>query len=101
MKSLHTIFDSMLAQGWTIVAATGDGGATAYCDGTLRVQYPGSDPDVVGVGGTKLYESNPVDSYEVAWTGGTATGDCKNNNGGSTGGFSEYSSFVADYQSFL
>jgi len=83
------ILTAMVVQGWTLVAATGDGGATASCIDGLDVGYPGSDPNVIGVGGTTLTESAGA-KYEVAWTGGTAAGSCAKNSGGGTGGFSDY-----------
>jgi hypothetical protein len=97
MQSVDKIFSQMAGEGWTLVAATGDQGATAGCTAALAVQFPSSDPNVVGAGGTELSEGNP---YEVAWTGGTNPGNpnanpptsdsCGSNGGGSTGGFSEY-----------
>ena len=89
VSSLHSIFNSMVGQGWTIMTASGDAGATADC-ATTSVEYPASDPDIVGVGGTTLTSggSGAPFSSEVAWTGGTGAGSCTKNNGGSTGGCS-------------
>jgi len=100
MHSLDGIFASMATQGWTLLGASGDHGATGGCDDGLRVMFPASDPNFVAVGGTEynMYTSGP----EVAWTGdqtvATAAKDCGNNGGGGTGGFSEYFG-VPGYQS--
>jgi hypothetical protein len=87
MASVDKVFSSMVGQGWTLVAASGDQGATAGCSDAVRVQFPSSDPNVVAAGGTELSEGNP---YEVAWSGGTGQNACSKNGGGSTGGFSVY-----------
>ncbi len=91
MNTDHAIFNSMVGQGWTLMAASGDEGATAGCGDYLRVQYPGSDPDVVGVGGTILaFYSNDTFAWETGWQGSTSSGACAGNGGGSTGGCSVY-----------
>jgi hypothetical protein len=93
--SMHSIFNSMAGQGWTMMSFSGDQGATGDCTtttGTTSVEYPGSDPDIVGVGGTALQSGGlgGIFGGEVAWTGGTTKGSCAfpTNNGGSTGGCS-------------
>ena len=93
--SLHTMFNMMAGEGWTMMSFSGDQGATGDCTtttGTTSVEYPGSDPNIVGVGGTTLQSRGfgGVFGSEVAWTGGTGAGSCAfpNNNGGSTGGCS-------------
>ncbi len=88
------IFGSMVGQGWTLFAATGDQGASAGCGDATAVQFPGSDPNIVGAGGTTLQAAGYFSS-EVGWTGGTFSGACGSNDGGSTGGFS--SVFPAPY----
>jgi subtilase family serine protease len=100
MTSLDHIFSSMAAQGWTLLAASGDQGATGGCAAQFAVQFPASDPNVVGVGGTALTEGSNSAAYEVAWTGFTTPGSCINNNGGSTGGFSSFWT-VPSYQAAL
>jgi hypothetical protein len=83
------VYSEMVGSGWTLVAASGDQGAAAGCGDLTAVQFPASDPNVVGVGGTKLnYGSSST--YEVAWSGSTSAGSCSKNGGGSTGGFSAY-----------
>jgi Pro-kumamolisin, activation domain/Abnormal spindle-like microcephaly-assoc'd, ASPM-SPD-2-Hydin len=89
LTAWHAIFNQMSGQGWTIMAASGDGGSDAGCTGSLAVLYPESDPDVTSVGGTELF-LNLDGSFntEVAWTGGTSPGSCSHNNGGGGGGCS-------------
>jgi hypothetical protein len=101
MQTLDSdIFGPMAGMGWTLLGASGDQGATGGCDDALRVEFPASDPHFVAVGGTEysMYTSGP----EVAWTGSqsltNAVKSCNGNNGGGTGGFSEYFG-VPSYQS--
>jgi subtilase family serine protease len=91
MDTAHSIFNQMVGQGWTLVAASGDQGATAgCCTDADAVQYPASDLDVIAAGGTALESFNGTYYSEVGWTGLTAPGSCANNHGGSTGGDSAY-----------
>ncbi len=93
-------FSPMAGMGWTLLGAAGDHGATGGCDDGLRVMFPASDPNFVAVGGTlyAMYTLNP----EVAWTGNQSVSNdvknCGHNDGGGTGGFSEYFG-VPSYQS--
>ena len=93
LQDFHNVFDGMIAQGWTLVAASGDGGATADCR-TTSVSSPASDSDVTAVGGTTLSALNGGYQSEVGWTGGP--GGCSTNDGGSGGGCSTY--FKTSYQ---
>jgi hypothetical protein len=91
INAWHGIFDSMLAQGWTLMTASGDRGATDDCyfnnPAHTSVAYPASDPDVLAVGGTSLsLNSDGTWAGETGWQGGTSTGSCAGNNGGSGGG---------------
>ena len=89
MDTDHAIFNSMIGQGWTLMAATGDQGAAAGCGDANAIQYPSSDPDIVAVGGTTLsLNSDGTFSSETGWQGSTFSGACSSNNGGSTGGCS-------------
>jgi hypothetical protein len=96
MKSMHNVFEAMIAQGYTIMVDAGDQGATSIiaggqdCESKLAVNYPASDPDVVAVGGTRLSLSTTDDSFvsEEAWQGDTSAGSCKSNRGGTGGGVS-------------
>ncbi|HEY7302895.1 MAG TPA: Ig-like domain repeat protein [Bryobacteraceae bacterium] len=105
MNALHNVFSAMAAQGYTIVVASGDNGATASagagrdCEHHLAVDYPGSDPNVVSAGGTQLgLLQSDTFSSEVAWQGDTFTGACSENLGGGGGGMSSVWD-VPSYQS--
>jgi len=85
----HAIFDSMIGQGWTLMAASDDQGSAGDCGNAQRVSYPASDPDVIAVGGTTLsFNSDGTFASETGWQGSTYTGACSQNNGGSGGGCS-------------
>ena len=92
LKSWHATFDKMSGMGWTLVAASGDRGATDDCNtGHIAVAEPASDTDFIAAGGTALsLLTNGTYVSEVGWTGGTGKGSCKGNNGGSGGGVSSY-----------
>jgi xanthomonalisin len=91
MDARDGYFSSMVAQGWTLMTASGDRGAADDCNfespAHTSVSYPASDPNVIGVGGTAL-QTDSTFSSEVAWTGGTGSGSCSHNGGGSGGGCS-------------
>jgi hypothetical protein len=95
MDALHSIFNSMIGQGWTLIAASGDRGSSDDCNfdnpAHESVAYPGSDYDVLAAGGTQLevYNDGTWD-YEHGWQGGTYFGACGQNDGGSGGGVSSY-----------
>lgn len=88
MNSLHNVFNQMVGQGWSLVAASGDGGATTGCYPRLYVSYPASDPDVTAVGGTSLSTGQNYYGGETGWSGGSQ--GCSQNDGGSGGGCSTY-----------
>ncbi len=101
MDSRHSIFNSMVGQGWTLIAASGDRGSADDCSynkttkmnntAHFSVAYPASDYDVVAAGGTEMsIYIGPIWMSEVAWSGGMSTGSCGSNNGGSGGGVSSY-----------
>jgi len=97
MATTHNIFNQMAGQGWTLVAPTGNQGATAGCDRTDAAQFPASDPNVIAVGGTSLsLSSGPYYNSEVGLTG--SSNGCASGDGGSGGGQSAYFG-VPDYQS--
>lgn len=84
----HAIFNNMAGLGWTLIAASGDHGSTDSCS-TISVGYPGSDNNFVAAGGTALMlYSNGDWDYENAWTGGTGSSACADNEGGGGGGVS-------------
>lgn len=86
INSYHALFNQMAGEGWSIVAASGDNGAADGCEDYLAVSYPGSDPDVISAGGTKLALSGGRYQNEIAWSGGPY--HCTNNDGGTGGGCS-------------
>jgi hypothetical protein len=89
VSSWHSIFNQMLGQGMTIMAASGDNGAATGCGAAIATIYPGSDPDVVAVGGTQLaLNGDGSFNSEVTWTGDNYTGACTSNHGGTGGGCS-------------
>jgi len=92
MDARHAIFASMVGQGWTLIAASGDRGATDDCNTAhIAVAYPASDPLVVAAGGTQLsLNSNGTWNAEQGWQGGQFSGACGQNDGGSGGGISAY-----------
>jgi hypothetical protein len=63
------ILDRMVAQGQTIIAASGDSGSEdcfpVNGDTSLSVDDPGSQPDVVSAGGTSLPSAS--ESSQVVW----------------------------------
>jgi subtilase family serine protease len=82
----HEIFKRAASMGVTVMASSGDNGATNpndYVNHNLfwdkpNVSWPASDPYVLAIGGTSLtiQDENGVYGSETTW----------NNNGGSTGG---------------
>jgi kumamolisin len=67
IQAENNVFKQMAAQGQSIYAAAGDNGA--YDDGSsLSVDDPGSNPNVVAVGGTRLYTtSTGAYDHETTW----------------------------------
>jgi subtilase family serine protease len=69
IDAMHKLFSTTTSHGTTIFASSGDTGSLGCC----AIQYPASDPLVVGVGGTTLtLNSNASYSSEQAWGGSTA-----------------------------
>ena len=89
---LSPVLEFAAAEGIGVFAASGDCGAS---DGTSGVatNFPASDPDVTGVGGTVLnVGSNGNWASEVGWSGnssGAAAPGCTNQ-GGSGGGYAPF-----------
>jgi hypothetical protein len=100
MDARDSVFTSMVIQGWTLVAASGDEGASAtWCGDGDGVFFPATDPNIVAAGGTTMtLSASSTFESEVAWTGGPD--GCDSNDGGSTGGFSIYWG-TPSYQSSL
>jgi hypothetical protein len=87
MATEDSIFSAMVGQGWTLVAASDDQGATASCVAQDGVEFPASDPNIVGAGGNTLsLDGNSNYVSETGWTGGPY--GCGSNDGGSGGGCS-------------
>jgi subtilase family serine protease len=69
----HSLFDAATAHGVSLFAASGDQGAAQYCTDPSSlfkgVSIPASDPDVTGVGGTKLVANLDTGAYgnESVW----------------------------------
>jgi kumamolisin len=88
MNSYHNVFNAMAGQGYTNVQISHDKGAFADC-AHRSVSFPGSDPNVVSAGGTRLnLTSGPHFVSHTAWVGGSASGSCSINDGGGGGGCS-------------
>jgi Bacterial Ig-like domain (group 3)/Pro-kumamolisin, activation domain len=87
--TMHPIFNNMIGAGITLIAASGDNGASDGCGNATAVDYPSSDPDFIAAGGTQLnMYTNGIFYSETAWQGETWSGACSHNHGGSTGGVS-------------
>jgi len=87
--TMHPIFNTMVGTGITLIAASGDNGASDGCGNATAVDYPSSDPDFIAAGGTQLnMYTNGVFYSETAWQGESWSGACGSNHGGSTGGVS-------------
>jgi kumamolisin len=72
-------FQAAAAMGVTVCVASGDNGSSdGVNDGNNHVDFPASDPFVLGCGGTTLQASNEQIVNEVVWndqsSGGGATG---------------------------
>ncbi|MDE1918458.1 MAG: S8/S53 family peptidase [Sphingomonadales bacterium] len=77
IAAMGQAFKDAAQLGVTVCAASGDGLATdGVSDGKAHVDYPASDPFVLGCGGTKIVASADRITHETVW----------NSNGGGTGG---------------
>ncbi|HMK45819.1 MAG TPA: S53 family peptidase [Methanocella sp.] len=78
-QAMDQAFQDAAALGITICCAAGDDGSIdGVTDGRLHVDYPGSSPDVLCCGGTRLKGSGTTITSESVWNDGM--------DGGSTGG---------------
>jgi len=82
---LHPILEAAAAEGIGVFVASGDCGAD---DGssTTTADYPSSDEDATGVGGTVLTLSGGSYGSETGWSGNQSGTNC-NNQGGAGGGW--------------
>ncbi len=79
LTNFDQAFQSAAALGVTVCIAAGDNGSTdGVTDGSNNVDFPASDPFVLGCGGTTIQTSNNQIVSEVVWN------DLPN--GGATGG---------------
>ncbi len=87
----HYIFNALVGQGNTLIAAAGDQGPTSGCSDADQVFWPANDPDFLAAGGTTLY-LNYDGTYDVetSWVGGNTIKNCDSNGGGGGGGVSKY-----------
>lgn len=77
IAAMSAAFQDAATLGITVTAASGDALATdGESDGAAHVDYPASDPLVLGCGGTRLDASGDRLTGETVW----------NSNGGGTGG---------------
>jgi subtilase family serine protease len=90
LAALNNIFAQGAAQGQAVFAASGDSGAYDCNDTTLAVDSPSGDPNVVGVGGTRLTVGSGG-SYrgESVWSSPNDTSRSSKGAGGG-GGISSY-----------
>jgi hypothetical protein len=104
---LHGILNNMTGEGWTLVAAAGDDGSTDICDSsnmtaTVSVDYPGSDPNVVSVGGTRLdLDTSGKYVSEITWNSYPSTTGCWGAGGGGVSSYFDQSATGAYWQSGL
>jgi len=79
MTNFDEAFQAAAAIGVTVCIASGDSGSSdGVNDGQNHVDFPASDPFVLGCGGTSLQASNDQIVSETVWNDGS--------NGGATGG---------------
>jgi kumamolisin len=81
---VHPMMEAAAAEGISVFVASGDCGAA---DGTktTTTDYPSSDEDVTGVGGTVLNLTGSTYKSEWGWSGNESS--CPNNDGGAGGGW--------------
>jgi kumamolisin len=70
IQAVSNVFKQGAAQGQSFFAASGDDGSDDNGDGSTTVDYPASDPNVTGVGGTNLSTSTTTTwKSETGWNG--------------------------------
>jgi kumamolisin len=76
IETINALLERAAKQGITVLVAAGDGGVTdGVRDGRRHVDFPGSSPWVLSVGGTRLKsDSSRITSETVFNSGGSATG---------------------------
>ena len=84
-SALDALFADAAAMGVTVLAASGDSGATnGVADGLLHATFPASSPSVVACGGTRLVAQAGAISSETVWN------DLATGNGATGGGISDF-----------
>jgi subtilase family serine protease len=71
LNAMDAAIQNVVAAGVTVFAASGDSGAFDCADGTLNVDYPASDPNVIAVGGLT---TDPATKTETVWWGSSQGG---------------------------
>jgi kumamolisin len=75
IDSMDTSFQDAAALGVTVLASSGDNGSDCKVgDGKAHVNYPASDPWVIGCGGTSLETLDASEFTEVTWNDNGVTG---------------------------
>ncbi len=68
IQNMDSAFQSAASLGVTVCVAAGDSGSSdSVQDGNAHVDFPASDPYVLGCGGTSLVSANGSISSEVVW----------------------------------
>ncbi len=84
IQAVNDALGAAARAGITVVAASGDNGATdGVTDGRLHVDFPSSSPWVLSVGGTKLIAKGDSIVSEIAWN------DSQTHSGATGGGVSD------------
>ena len=90
LTAVHQAFQDAAIRGLTICIASGDTGTQSkLADGKAHVQYPGSDPWVLAVGGTTIGNVTAASFEEWVWNDDT---------GATGGGISDFFNSLPSYQ---
>jgi kumamolisin len=74
IQNMDQAFQAAAAMGVTVCVAAGDTGSSdSVSDGLAHVDFPASDPYVLGCGGTSLHGSNGTITSEVVWNDNPTT----------------------------
>src|SRR5208282_5666472 len=75
LTNFDQAFQAAAAIGVTVCIAAGDNGSSdGVTDGSNHVDFPASDPFVLGCGGTTIKTSNNQIVSETVWNGGASGG---------------------------
>lgn len=67
--SMDSVFARAVAQGVSLLVASGDNGSDGCGDGTVVADWPAAHPSVVAVGGTSVYLNANGSKREKGWSG--------------------------------